>query len=223
MVEPTTYVLMGLIAPIFWLVFFLFEDREDPEPRWMILLVFLGGVLAAFLALSPEIYLSATFPQTGLPYQNKLLIPFAFVEEFIKFAVVFLIIKYNKYFDKGIDAMIYMITAALGFAAVENVFTLFNVLELHRVVEITIIRGIGATLLHALAAGILAFYWMRKKLLVGLISATLLHATFNYLILRVEGDAKIYVTLILVLAALFLFRDFEIIKKPARTQIGQTS
>jgi len=214
MVEPATYIIFGLVAPLFWLVFFLFEDREHPEPKWMIALVFLGGVLAAFLALSPEIYLAANFPQTGLPYQNRLLIPFAFVEEFAKFAITFLIIKYSKYFNEKVDAMIYMITAALGFAAVENVFTLFNVLELHQVVETTIIRGIGATLLHALAAGILAFYWMRKRPLFGLVNAALLHASFNYLILRVEDDAKIYVTLILVVVALFLFRDFEIIKKP---------
>jgi len=220
MVEPTIYVLLGLIAPLFWLGFFLFEDKEHPEPRWMISLVFLGGILAAFLALSPEIYLNANFPQMGQPYQNKLLIPFAFIEEFTKFAVVFLIIKYSKYFDERVDAMIYMITAALGFAAVENVFTLFNILEFHQVIETTIIRGIGATLLHALAAGILAFYWMRKRPILGLINATLLHALFNYLILRIEGDAKIYVTLILVVAALFLFRDFEILKKPIRLSNG---
>lgn len=221
MVEPATYVIFGLIAPLFWLTFFLFEDREHPEPKWMIALVFLGGTLAAFLALSPEIYLDANFPQTGLPHQNKLLIPFAFIEEFTKFAIVFLIIKYSKHFDERVDAMIYMITAALGFAAVENIFTLFDVLELHRVVETTIIRGIGATLLHALAAGIMAFYWMRKKPLVGLTSAALLHAAFNYLILRVESDAKIYITLILVVVALFLFRDFEIIKKPNRVRTRQ--
>jgi RsiW-degrading membrane proteinase PrsW (M82 family) len=213
MVEPLTYAIFGLIAPLFWLGFFLFEDREHPEPKWMLFLTFMGGVLAAFLALSPEIYLNATFPQMGLPYQNKLLIPFALIEEFTKFAVVFLIIKYNRYFDEKIDAMIYMITAALGFAAVENVFILFNTLEFHQVIETTLIRGIGATLLHALAAGILAFYWMRKRPIFGLICATLLHASFNYLMLRVEGDAKIYVTLILVVTALFLFRDFEIIKK----------
>lgn len=182
----------------------------------MIFLVFMGGVLAAFLALSPEIYLDANFPQTGQPYQNRLLIPFAIIEEFAKFAIVFLIIKYSKYFDEKIDALIYMITAALGFAAVENVFTLFNLLEFHQIVETTIVRGVGATLLHAITSGILAFYWMKKRPIFGLATAALLHAAFNYLVLRVEGDAKIYVALILVVAALFLFRDFEIMKKPNR-------
>lgn len=206
--------ILGLIAPLFWLGFFLFEDREHPEPKFMIILVFLGGILAALLSLSPEIYLDAQFPQTGFPYQSKLLIPFAFIEEFIKFAIVYLIIKYSKYFDEKVDAMIYMITAALGFAAIENVFNLFNILELHEVIQTTVVRGIGATLLHAISSGLLAFYWMRGRLVLGLVNATLLHAFFNYLILRIEGDAKIYATLILVLAAFFLFRDFEIIKKP---------
>jgi len=215
MVDLHLPIIFGLIAPLFWLTFFLFEDREHPEPKFMILLVFIGGVIAAFFALGPEIVLNTTFPQTGLPYESNLLVPFAFIEEFAKFALVFLIIKYSKYFDERVDAMIYMITAALGFAAVENIFTLFSILELHVVIETTIVRGIGATLLHAVASGILAFYWVRKRPITGLVSASLLHALFNYLILRIEGDAKIYATLILVVAAFFLFRDFEILKSSA--------
>ena len=223
MVAQEISIILGLVAPLFWLGFFLFEDREHPEPKFMIFVVFLGGVLAAFLSLSPEIYLSAEFPQFGFPYQSKMLIPFAFIEEFMKFMVVYLIIKYSKYFDEKVDAMIYMITAALGFAAIENIFNLFNILELHEVVQTTVIRGIGATLLHAISSGLFAFYWMRGKPLVGLLNATLLHTLFNYLILRIEGDAKIYATLILVIAAFFLFRDFEIIKKPREHLVGKVS
>src|SRR3989344_940144 len=223
MVAPEISLILGLVAPLFWLGFFLFEDREHPEPKFMIFIVFLGVVFAALLSLAPEIYLSANFPQSGFPYQSHTLIPFAFIEEFMKFVVVYLIIKYNKYFDERVDAMIYMITAALGFAAIENVFNLFNILELHQIIQATVIRGIGATLLHAISSGLFAFYWMRGKPLVGLLNATLLHAFFNYLILRIEGDAKIYATLILVLAAFFLFRDFEIIKKPKEHLIGKPS
>lgn len=213
-IDPLLPVIFGLAAPIFWMAFFLYEDREHPEPKWMLLMVFLGGILAAFLALGPEIYLTANFPQIGEPYQSKLLIPFAFVEEFSKFAVVFLLIKYNKHFDEKVDAMIYMITAALGFAAIENIFNIYSILEFHTILETTIIRGVGATLLHALASGILAFHWAKHSLLLGLINASILHASFNYLILRIDGDAKVYSTLILVVAALFLFRDFEIVKQP---------
>ncbi len=220
---PEVSVLLGLVAPMFWLGFFLFEDREHPEPKFMILIIFLGGILSAFLSLSPEIYLNAEFPQTGLPYQSKLLIPFAFIEELMKFTVVYLIIKYSKYFDERVDAMIYMITAALGFAAIENVLNLFNILEFHEVIQTTVVRGIGATLLHAISSGLFAFYWMRGKPFLGLVNATILHTLFNYLILRIEGDAKIYATLILVLAAFFLFRDFEIIKKPRGHLVGKAS
>ena len=223
MVAQEISIILGLVAPLFWLGFFLFEDREHPEPKLMIFVVFFGGVLAAFLSLSPEIYLSAEFPQFGFPYQSRMLVSFAFIEEFMKFVVVYLIIKYSKYFDEKVDAMIYMITAALGFAAIENIFNLFNILELHEVVQTTVIRGIGATLLHAISSGLFAFYWMRGKPLVGLLNATLLHTLFNYLILRIEGDAKIYATLILVIAAFFLFRDFEIIKKPREHLVGKVS
>ena len=222
MVDLQTAILIGSLAPLFWLTFFLFEDKDNPEPRFMIFTVFIGGVIAAFLALGPEIYLDAQFPQLGMPYQSQLLLPFAFTEEFIKFAIVYVLIKYNRYFDEKVDAMIYMITAALGFAAVENIFSLFSVLELHEVIQSTIMRGIGATLLHAIASGILAYYWMRGKPITGLVNAALLHGLFNYLILRIEGDAKIYATLILVVAALFLFRDFEVVKRLGKRSSQKT-
>ncbi|OGY56494.1 MAG: hypothetical protein A2119_00170 [Candidatus Colwellbacteria bacterium GWA2_46_10] len=220
MLGPEMSIILGLIAPFFWLGFFLMEDREHPEPKFMIFLIFIAGAFSALLSLSPEIYLTAEFPQTGLAHQSSLLVPFAFIEEFAKFTVVYLIIKYSKYFDEKVDAMIYMITAALGFAAIENIFNLFNVLEFHEVLQATVVRGIGATLLHAVASGLFAFYWMKGKPFIGLFNATLLHASFNYLILRIEGDAKIYVILILVVAAFFLFRDFEIIKKPREHLVG---
>ncbi len=214
MVSPIGSIVLGLLAPLFWLGFFLFEDREHPEPKFMIIIVFLGGIFSAFLALFPEVYLNTAFPQTGPPWQSSLLIPFAFIEELSKFIVVYLLIKHSRYFEERVDAMIYMITAALGFAAIENIYNLFNILEFHEVIQTTVVRGIGATLLHAVASGIFAYHWMKGRPFAGLLSSTLLHFTFNYLILRIEGDAKVYATLIIVVAAFFLFRDFEIIKKP---------
>src|SRR3990167_10788750 len=207
--------ILGLLPAIIWLFFFLREDATHPEPKRMILYVFIGGGLAARVSVIPEFYLQKYFPPSaaGPAYASPLLGPFAFIEEIAKFLIVYLIIKKSKYFDEGVDAMIYMITAGLGFAAVENIL---NLIGTDSIIETFALRSIGATLLHALASGILGFHWARGRLILGIIAASLLHWAFNYLVLIFQ-NIEIYTTGLLLLAAIFLFHDFEILK--ARDQM----
>jgi len=121
----------------------------------------------------------------------------AFVEEFMKYLVVREKVLKNPEFDEPTDAMLYMIIAALGFAALENILALLpdeNPLLLSEAIKISAFRFVGATLLHALASGIVgyylavAFFEAKKHLRLvvqGLTIATLLHALFNLLIMRI--------------------------------------
>lgn len=206
---------LGLLPALLWLFFFLREDAARPEPKRMIVYVFLGGALAAGASVIPEFYLQKYFPPTvdQPPYASPLLPLFSLIEEVAKFFIVYLIIKKSAYFDEGIDAMIYMITAGLGFAAVENIL---NLIGTDSVIETFTLRSIGATLLHALASGILGFHWIRGYLVPGIVAATLLHWAFNYFVLLFQ-NIEIYTTGLLLLAAIFLFHDFEILK--ARDQM----
>lgn len=207
--------ILGLLPAIVWLFFFLREDAARPEPKRMIIYVFMGGALAAGVSVIPEFYLQKYFPPPvdGLAYASPLLGPFAFIEEITKFLIVYLIIKKSKYLDEGVDAMIYMITAGLGFAAIENIL---NLIGTDSLIETFALRSIGATLLHALASGILGFYWARGRLIPGIVAAALLHWAFNYFVLFFQ-NIEIYTTGLLLLAAIFLFHDFEILK--ARDQV----
>ncbi len=179
----------------------------------MILYVFLAGAASAVLAAVPQFFLYSLFAE---PEHNnhllQFLLPFAFIEELAKFLLVFLVIKKSRYFDERIDAMIYMITAGLGFAALEN---MLNLIGTDLVVQVTLIRGIGATLLHALASGFLGYYWAKNRLVFGLIVATLLHWVFNLLILQLDG-MEIYASIFLAFAAVILLRDFNLIKRKER-------
>ncbi|MBI2506623.1 MAG: PrsW family intramembrane metalloprotease [Candidatus Colwellbacteria bacterium] len=201
---------LGLLPAVLWLLFFLREDASRPEPRRMIIYVFIGGALAAGASVVPEFYLQKYFPPSleAPSYASPLLPLFALIEEVAKFLIVYLIIKKSAYFDEGIDAMIYMITAGLGFAAVENIL---NLTGAESVLETFALRSIGATLLHALASGILGFHWIRGYLVPGIVAATLLHWAFNYFVLIFQ-NIEIYTTGLLLLAAIFLFHDFEILK-----------
>ena len=120
-----------------------------------------------------------------------------------------------------------MITAALGFAMIENLFIASGVFDPTESSEtliaaggILLVRFVGATLLHVLTAGVIGFYWakgMKQKriaslVLRGIIFATLIHAIFNHLVLRFEESNLLYASVFLIIASFFVFQDFEKLK-----------
>ena len=54
----------GTIPAVLWLLFWLSEDREDPEPTLLLVLTFISGMLAVVLVLPIQKYIST------LPYQK---------------------------------------------------------------------------------------------------------------------------------------------------------
>ena len=96
----------------------------------------------------------------------------------------------NPEFDEPIDAMIYMITASLGFAAIENILILFRAAPdgLEQTLQLWALRSVGATLLHALAGALIGYFlalsWFyfehQKKLVtIGIVLASIFHFVFN--------------------------------------------
>lgn len=117
----------------------------------------------------------------------------AFIEEYMKYWIVRHSVVAKPDFDEPHDSIIYMIAAALGFAAMENILIAFKIYPegFAATIGIIALRFTGATLLHALASGIVGyflglawfFYHFKKQIVAfGLILASFLHLIFNYLI-----------------------------------------
>lgn len=222
-------IILGFLPGLAWLVFFLQEDSAHPEPKRLIIYTFLIAGLITIPALASEFLFEDLI--MNFNWQNKATVIFfglAAIEEFFKFAAVYLFIRRNREFNEPLDAMVYMITGALGFATVENIAVLGNLFNnapfgffLETSIKTVSLRFIGATLLHALASAIIGYYWavglMTKKekmhIWGGLIIAVLIHAAFNLLILRFENTSLFYPSLFLLIIAFFIFADFEKIKK----------
>lgn len=211
---------LGLLPSFIWLSFFLQEDLH-PEPRKMIFSVFLVGTLAALGAYFVQVLMSDYLIISNiLPNSLRYTAVFAAIEELVKFLAAYAVIRHSKHFDEPIDAMIYMMTAAMGLAAVENIAVAFDNGFTAITIGSLMFRFLGATLLHALSSSVMGYYWARgivkKHVLIylfwGLVMATLLHTIFNYFIVVFEGGI-LYSIGILILAAFFVFYDFEKIKQ----------
>ncbi len=133
-------VLFGILFSLFfgfvpmfifaWLIYLI--DRFEKEPKLLLGAVFLWGAIVAaggafiintFLGLGVFMVTSseaATNLATG-----SVIAPI--VEESLKgFAVLVVFLLFRREFDSVLDGIIYAATAALGFAATENAFYIFN-------------------------------------------------------------------------------------------------
>lgn len=220
----------GVLPALLWLAFWLMEDRCEPEPKRYIVLTFAAGALTVFAALWLERYVMHNpLPGLGILSGTSLLFAWALIEEVLKFGAAYLVALRSRAFDEPLDAVVYMITVALGFAAFENTLFLLTPLQDGDVLK-TIITGdlrfIGATLLHSLSSatiGIalaLAFYKRaaakRLAALIGVILATFLHTVFNFFILGSGGGATFWVFLCIWIGIVMVLFMTEQIKQPAR-------
>ncbi len=223
---PTTsalfYSLMGGILPaLFWLWFWIREDKLNPEPRGRIMLAFIAGMVAVPIAYPIQAWAYGLF---GMGIAT--LIIWATAEEILKYAAAGFTGLLSRAFDEPIDAMIYLITAALGFAALENTMFILNPLldgNLQASFATGNMRFIGASLLHVVSSAALGYCIAREfyrsvmaKIafrIIGLVLAIGLHTLFNTYILYKNGEQTFIVFSFVWMGALALLLLFERVKK----------
>lgn len=182
------YALIGGILPaILWLIFWLQEDSKKPEPRRLILRTFIFGMMAVFLVIPFQKSVDSIFPGVGL----IAFLLWAILEEGFKLGAAYFGGLKSREDNEPIDPLIYMITAALGFVALENsLFIATPLLDNNSAMGVVTgnMRFIGASLLHTFSSSIigialgLSFYKKRARAwyaLIAFVLAVSFHTIFN--------------------------------------------
>ncbi len=204
----------GILPALLWLWFWNEEDHKAHEPTGLIILSFVAGMAVVYFVLPiqklavvilPAVMqglntLAETWAFVVPPDEIVQTVLWAFIEEFGKFATVFLVAYHTRAFDEPMDAVIYLITAALGFAAMENTLYILKDLANGGGIEIIInghLRFVGATVLHIASSALLGlafafafysrFFFKVMAGILGLTAATLLHVYFNLSIIDTQG------------------------------------
>src|SRR3989344_3430179 len=207
---------LGVLPSLLWLALYLRED-EHPEPSKLLLRTFFFGALAAPLAAGIEFMLIDVLNAFSLPtfFANIILfiVIIGTVEEYMKYLAVRLTDEPSASFDEPADAMIYMIVAALGFAAVENVLAVFSpyIATTGDILEVLGLRFLSATLLHVLAAALMGyflamkhFFHRRWQVVAGVVVAGILHGLYNILTLESTDFERLGMTLLIVVLLAFM-------------------
>lgn len=224
----------GLLPALFWLWFWLHENDKQKEPMRIIFFVFLLGMLGVFVSFFLQkmlaLYFDLRIGDVGdyirsINNNNVVNLIFVIIEEFIKFLCAYMIFFKTKLFKEPIDAFVYLMTAALGFVAMENSLYLIKPLIEGQTIDIIItsnIRFVGANLLHVASSGILALfigYSFCKKPFIreifiwfGLLFAVLLHWIFNLILIN-KSHSIIFIFISVWVVIIFLIIALEKIKK----------
>jgi protease PrsW len=176
-------VLLALLPSLFWFKVFLKEDYRESEPKKLLAIFFILGIVAGLASLGVEIFISYVFfgdIVLGKEEYNldeiwlrgnflKILLVSIFappiVEEFFKCGAVKRAGMKSKHFNQIIDGMIYAIAVALGFAFMENFIYFMKFFQEGADVLAGgfILRFLASTLLHTLATGTFGYYIAKAK------------------------------------------------------------
>jgi len=206
--------LLGFLPSFIWLLFYLRKDSH-PESNKMVLKIFIYGMFSAVLAiflerkyrLAHNLFSAATANIAAV----SLIVSGAAIEEIVKYLAAWLGAFRNKELDEPIDVMLYMIIAALGFAALENILVLtrfYPGLATGKALEVSFWRFISATFLHALCSGALGYFLAlsfcrRNKrwllVLLGLGISIGLHSAYNWAIMETQGIEKLLLPILILI------------------------
>lgn len=227
----------GILPALVWLLFLLREDAKHPEPKRLILLTFLGGMLAVVLALPLERFACTYLGGCTANLSTSVFIAWAIIEETLKYAVTAAFILWRRDVDEPVDYVVYMLTAALGFSALENALFLIAPFSSGNMISGLLtenLRFVGSTLLHVVASSAIGFAlafghaWnMRDNIRArrimlfacGLILAIALHAVFNFLIISRDGSTTLAAFFTVWTGVLVFFALFEILRIYGRRRL----
>jgi RsiW-degrading membrane proteinase PrsW (M82 family) len=211
--------LLAAAPALLLLRYYYRQDRERPEPKGLVVRIFLLGIAATFVAIPLELLMSvfqglfADFPLLTALF--KAFVVAALVEEYLKLTIVRVFAYRNRNFDEIMDGVVYTVVASLGFACMENILYVMG-----GTIGTALTRAVTAVPLHATASGLMGYYIGRAKFAPsprieralinrGLRIAIFVHGTYDFLLFAVPvlGTWLLAGLLPLLIGAFFILRS----------------
>ena len=206
------------VLPVIILLYYIYKQDINKEPRKLLYKAFGGGVLAALIitfGLMPV--RDYTFPG---PLMTSLYSAFgcaAIPEEGLKFVMLYWVIWRSKEFDEFFDGMVYAVFVSMGFACFENILYVFNYGS-----TIALSRALFAVPAHFLFGVIMGYYLALsrfdvkrrgKYMAMSIVYPMLAHGCYDFLLMYAENVEAISPALsgvAIIVFYIFVYRLWKI-------------
>ena len=219
--SPLALLLIALIPPLFFLIYIYRQDDIESEPRGMIAGLIGLGALSAIPAVLLELGGSYILYLLGLPEESLI---YLLLENFLVVGVSEEICKYtagrlttwkSPEFNYRFDGIVYMVSSAIGFAALENVLYVFS-----SGFRTGIFRAILSIPLHTICGMFLGYYYGEGKYLLmhgdktgsrnafwkGLFIAVMIHGAYDFLASLESITALVLFVVLVIVVDIVAFR-----------------
>ena len=193
-------ILLTFIPPIILLLYFTLSDRFKEPKGTIVLIFFLGFLICLPAGILND--LSHDFFYDGSKYSENLTSSFlgpAWVEELLKFSILYLIVLKRNEFNEPMDGLVYGVVVSLGFATYENYTYVYEWAEQiakdegYDFAELSYLVALGrsysAIPMHGLNGAVMGYYFgmfafsgNKKYLILSLILPYLFHGFYNFLV-----------------------------------------
>ena len=128
------YLAIAILPAIFFMIYIYRNDDKEKEPPLLLLKCIIGGLLSVPVAIILEMLseqvvfylLENVVTATQVNYGILTAIFVGLIEEGAKFFFLYRFTWKDKAFNYRFDGIVYAVFVSLGFAALENVFYIFN-------------------------------------------------------------------------------------------------
>ena len=182
---------LSFLPSLFWLLVIRFLDRQEPEPVKTVVKIFIWGIIIGVPAFIIAKLATSLLDSIHLSVLASIIISSFLIDGLIEETAKYAVIRDKVFklpdFNEPLDGLVYGVTVGLGLAFFENALIVIT-----SGAEILILRAVTATLMHALAGGIIGYYFgvakfigpgkhkVKNKLIsYGLILAIVFHAIYN--------------------------------------------
>jgi len=185
------YLLFLALAPAFLIMLYVyFRDKYEKEPIGLILKGLLLGAIIIFpvgLIENSIKGFAVGFDKIPKAAYDGFIVAAA-TEEIFKFLMVFILIWRNPNFNEKFDGIVYSVSVALGFAAIENLFYVFS----NNSMQVGLMRAFTAVPAHAIFGIVMGFYLglarfspknRGKWILMSLFLPWLLHGVYDFMLM----------------------------------------
>lgn len=203
-----SFFILGVLPALYWIWLFYISNRYKRASVKLLILLFVGGLLCGFLALTLNhvvekytmfwsesrqvILVWDVFPPLPV-YQLGFWFLVGFNEEFAKLVVLLLLAYPAQDFREPFDGVLYAAVVAIGFATIENAFYVdqygISILVTRTLITLPIHIFVSAPMGYYLAQAhflregatdVQGIYWPAvRTLLTGWAIAALLHAAYD--------------------------------------------
>ena len=190
------YVLFAAVLPALALLYFIYrKDDLRTEPPKQIIRAFVLGMVSALVSMliSTPLLLFGFYPEEPTTVGGHFAHAFfgaGFPEELAKLLLLMWFLRKNPDFDEWVDGIVYAASLGLGFAALENVFYLFD--NLNEWLSVGIMRAFMSIPAHFFFAIIMGYFFAFAKfrhrqkhlyLILAFICPAILHGIYDFILM----------------------------------------